>query len=67
MFSGGILRGMRSMVPKFAFLVLKIGLKHPPPNLRIFQKKYTYLNYIINNIDRKSSNLVANNVKNILT
>ena len=66
MFIGGILRGMRSIVVKFAFLVLKIGLR-PPPNLRIFQKKYTYLNYIINNIDRKSSNLVANNVKNILT
>ena len=35
MFIGGILRGMRSMVPKFAFLVLEIGLRNPP-NLRIF-------------------------------
>ena len=29
MFIGGILRGMRSMVPKFAFLVLEIGLRNP--------------------------------------
>ena len=29
MFIGGILRGMRSMVPKFAFLMLKIGLRNP--------------------------------------
>jgi len=37
MFIGGILRGMRSMMPKFAFLVLEIGLR-TPPNLRIFLK-----------------------------
>ena len=29
MFTGGILRGMRSMVPKLAFLVLEIGLRSP--------------------------------------
>ena len=29
MFIGGILRGMRSMVAKFAFLVLEIGLRSP--------------------------------------
>ena len=30
MFIWGILRGVRSMVPKFAFLVLEIGLRSPP-------------------------------------
>ena len=30
-------RGIPSLVPKFAFLVVEIGLRKPP-NLRIFQK-----------------------------
>jgi len=45
MFIGGILRGMRSMVAKFAFLVLEIGLRSPPiweffKKLEHFTKSY---------------------------
>ena len=37
MFIGGILRGTRSMVQKFAFLELEIGLRTPSPILGFFR------------------------------
>jgi hypothetical protein len=37
MFIGGISRGMRSIVVKFAFLVLEIGLRTPSPILGFFR------------------------------
>ena len=36
-FTGSTFRGILSFMPKFAFLVVEIGLRKPP-NLRIFQK-----------------------------
>jgi hypothetical protein len=41
MFIGGILRGMRSIVVKFAFLVLKIGLR-PTPQFEDFSEIGTF-------------------------
>ena len=40
MFIGGILRGMRSIVVKFAFLMLKIGLR--PPQFEDFSEIGTF-------------------------
>ena len=40
-FTRSTFRGMPSLVPKFAFLVVDIGLRNPP-NLRIFSEIGTF-------------------------